>query len=299
MPSTQALMISTLKDLLNRSGDLKSDIAELKEDFRKKIILEGKLLKSEGETEDNMKLTFERVMTYELSQYVNMSESPTLNRLKKTVDSISPSVAHYKISALVGSKYKPILLTTNYDDLIERSLKTRSITVYGDDDFENAKTHVAEYLKSESSTVPVFKFHGSIEDFGSIKASVEHTLSLEPNKAIFLTRLLNGDLLKETIPDYDNTKSTIRVIFIGYSFNDPDVNSVLRSIQYSPIRPHIYTVNPNQSTNQILRDFARDDYMKSRISLPFSIFSNQMSLKLTANSTHHQLSRQNSGGVAR
>jgi len=273
-------MKSALIRLLDKSDDIEVNIEELKEELRKRIIAEGKLLSSEGETEENLRITFERVMTWELDHYANMAESPTLNALKRINDSISPSAAHYNIARLVDSKYKPIFLTTNYDDLIKRSLRRRCKLFYKDEDFRETVSHVVNYLANEKADVPVFKFHGTINDFESIKASVQHTMSLEPSKSMFMTRLLNGDLLKEAMPNYDEQLSTIRAIFVGYSFNDSDINSVFRSIQLSPIKLHIYTVNPNQRTNQILRGFSRTDYMNSRISLPFSTFSEVILSKL-------------------
>jgi len=280
MPSTKVIMTSALKRLLDKPDELESDIDELKKELRKKIISDGKLLKDEGETEENLRITFERVMTWELDQYERMSESPTLNKLKKIIDSTSPSVAHYNISKLVDSEHKPILLTTNYDNLVERSLNRGFKPFYKDEDFKETDSHIKNYFRNSNAEVPVFKFHGTIEDFESIKASVQHTRSLEPNKNMFMTRLLKGDLLKNAMPDFDEESSTIRAIFIGYSFNDSDINSVLRSVQSSDTKLHVYTVNPNQRTNQILIGFARTDYMNSRISLPFSIFSEEILSKL-------------------
>lgn len=203
-----------------------------------------------------------------------MSESPTLNILRRNIASLSPSVAHYNLSKLVDCEHKPVFLTTNYDDFVERSLgEGRCIALYRGEDYREAMTYLKNYVGNDSS-VPVFKFHGTIHDFESIKTSVLHTLSLEPNKSMFLTSLLKGDLV--------NGDSTVRIVFIGYSFNDPDINFVLRSVQESRSSLHVYTVNPNQATNPILLGFAESlqQYMNSSISLPFSLFSEEMKSRL-------------------
>lgn len=279
IPRTRDLMISAMRRLLHRSDDLDLDFDDLKKEFRHKLISQGRLLTEAGETSQNLKITFERIMTEELSHYETMEESPTLNELRRIIISKSPSVAHYNLSKLVDSKNKPLFLTTNYDDLVERSLKKRKWKAFfNDEDFEEAEAHIGKYLNNESNSTPVFKFHGTIHDFQSIRTSVMHTLSLEPNKSMFLTKILKGDLLREVIPNYN--ESTVRIVFIGYSFNDPDINVILRGIQKSNAKLHAYFVNPNQRTNSILLGFAesafRKDYLNSTISLPFSFFSEKI-----------------------
>lgn len=277
---TRDLMTFAMRRLLGKTDTYESNFENLKKEFRDMILSQNKLLREAGETRENLKITFERIMTEELSHYDTLTESPTLNNFKEEVLSKSPSVAHYNLVKLVDSDNKPIFLTTNYDDLIERSLEQSNKSVepvIRNEDFQEPELIIGNYLNNEDHPVPVFKFHGCIRDFESIKASVKDTLSLEPNKSVFLTRILKGDLMREIIADY---QSTVRIVFIGYSFNDLDINYVLRGVQDSNAKIHAYFVNPNQRTNSILLGFARNassrDYLYSTISLPFSIFSGKI-----------------------
>lgn len=279
LPPTRELMETAMKRILRKPDGSDIDFDTLVIEMRHKIASEGLFLT--GENELNLKITFERVMTEELRHCHSMSESPTLQNFRRTVHAKTPSVAHFNLARLVRSAYKPIFMTANYDDIFERSLESFGTvkTFYRDSDFREAETCAGlnTYIEEENAEIPLFKFHGTINDFDSIKASVQDTLSLAPNKNIFFTNILNGNLFREIIPQFED--STIKIIFIGYSFNDRDITSVIGSIQESGGRLHIYTVNPNQRMCPILRrsrSMIQDDYMNCVISLPFSVFAERM-----------------------
>lgn len=277
LPRTTDLMANALKRLLCKPEEFDVDFENLIAEFRAKIVSDNLFLN--GEDKENLEITFERIMTEELRHCSHMSESPTLHELKKMITEKSPSIAHSNLAKLVRSVNKPIFMTTNYDDFIERSLEGFGSvkTFYKDSDFADTKKCIQDYLTKEDADIPVFKFHGTIKDFDSIKASVQHTISLEPNKNVFWTKILNGDLLKEMISDFGD--ATIKIVFIGYGFNDPDIRSILRSVQKSGSRLHLYSANPNQSASKLLLEsiVTSQGDMNNLISLPFSIFSEKLS----------------------
>ena len=274
LPPTRDLMSVAIKRILRKPDEFDIDFDNLVREFREKIISDRLFIA--GEDENNLRITFERVMTEELRHCYRMSESPTLQNLRRIVHAKSPSVAHYNLSKLVNSVYKVIFMTTNYDDFIERALEGSGTvkTFYKDGDFVGAKTSISSYLHDENAEIPVLKFHGTIHDFDSIKASVQHTMSLELNKNVFLTNILNGNLFSDVIQQFGD--STVKIVFIGYNFNDPDITEVIRNVQECGDRLHLYAANPNQRIHTILqksRSMIQDDYMNCVISLPFSLFA--------------------------
>ena len=122
--------------------------------------------------------------------------------------------------------------------------------------------------------------HGTIDDFDSIKASTEATRALGTHKARFLLALFNGDLFSQTIADVKNP--IVKVIFVGYSFNDFDINNLLRSVLLSENRLHLYAVTPCPTLNILsyLRMASRKSSTENKnndlISLPFSIFAPEL-----------------------
>jgi len=276
MPPTRQLMTEAICRLLGKPDMLGVDFEELQKAFRDKIVSESLYLP--GEDRNNLQVTFERIMSEELRFCEHLTESPTLNHLKNIISKTSPSNAHYNISSLVKSNFRPILLTSNYDDLIERCLDKYEI-FYEDAQFTKARDAIQNYLQRDASC-PVFKFHGSIHNFDSIKASVQDTRALEVNKHSFLASICNGSLFREIIPRFD--ASAVRVVFIGYGFNDQDITNVLQSVLASEHRLHCFVVNPNPSRNSLsfldmaCRKSRSENHMSNLISIPFLKFSSEL-----------------------
>ena len=69
-------------------------------------------------------------MTEELEFCQHLEESSTLQKIKTKTTQLRPSSAHFDIAELAKIGYKPIVLTTNYDDLIERSFGKERCQVF-------------------------------------------------------------------------------------------------------------------------------------------------------------------------
>ena len=284
-PSTEELMTEAMKKILEKPEELSVEFSDLLKAFRARIISKRAFL--EGENENNLRLTFERIMTEELRFYEHLSESPTLNHMKTISSEVSPSSSHSDISSLLEHNFKPLCLTTNYDDLIERSFGTYKCNIFSkDDDFPHAVEAIKNYIENDQAKVPVFKFHGTIHDFESIKASVQATRVLSPKKHSFLVSMCNGDLFRDILPQFGD--SAVRVVFIGYGFNDEDIINALQSVLLSQHRLHGFAVNPNPTVNTIgflelvSRKEVLKDYMNNLISIPFEQFAAELK-KLTQN----------------
>jgi hypothetical protein len=102
--------------------------------------------------------------------------------------------------------------TTNYDSLIEDSLKA------------NAKTpDVKTTVENLATTVPrrdavVYKMHGDVSQPDKAVVTKDDYESYESHRNLFSTAL-RGDLVSKTF------------LFIGFSFNDPNLNYVLSRIR--------------------------------------------------------------------
>jgi hypothetical protein len=277
---TEELMLGAIRRIV-KEKEFSKEPEELKASLKNHIIAGRRLI--EGETENNVQITFERVMTEELNFCQNTCESPTLNLIYKTTKELAASAAHYCLSNLSKTEFKPIFLTTNYDDLLEKSLDSFApIVIYKEADFDLTKVSqtIKEYVEGDGKKVPVIKFHGTINDFDSIKASVEHTRTLENHKHNILCSLLNGNLFRGIISEFKN--SVVRIVFIGYGFNDLDISSALYSVLQNEHNLHTFAVNPNPTRNTLLflesasRRNISVNYMNNLISVPFSIFAGEL-----------------------
>ena len=76
-------------------------------------------------------------------------------------------------------------------------------------------------------------------------------------------------------------KTTIRIVFIGYGFNDIDIRDAIRNVLVSDHKLHLFAVTPVPTQNAIL--FLRSashkidsSIVRDLISVPFSIFAEEL-----------------------
>lgn len=169
-----------------------------------------------------------------LAQYY-VNENHSRSRLtERLIDEIGISqkvtINHQILAKLPISTY----WTTNYDDLIERSLEDEGKLP----DKKFTKNHLSQTKKGRSAIV--YKMHGdaSLPEQAIITKDQYESYSL--HFAPFVTAL-SGDLVSKTF------------LFLGFSFTDPNLDYIL-----SRIRIHFET---NQRQHFcIFREVNRDDY---------------------------------------
>lgn len=103
--------------------------------------------------------------------------------------------------------------TTNYDHFIEDTLRTQFKKMV---DVKRTTENLTCNLRNRDVTV--YKFHGDIDDLSSLVISKSDYEAFERDHIQFINAL-NGDFINKTF------------VFIGYSFNDPDLFNVLKSIR--------------------------------------------------------------------
>lgn len=159
-------------------------------------------------------------------QFVHNAIGPVAIETFKLLDTgrNKPKFNHnHKFLALAAGDMTPIVLTTNWDHLIEDALASvgKAYTIYAtDEDIVEAKDIYRQH------SIPVVKLHGTIERDDSIIVTMEQAGErLSSQKAVVLRKILQ---------DY-------YVCFVGYGMGDYDIYSTIRSIEPARVRG-LYTL---------------------------------------------------------
>ena len=158
-------------------------------------------------------LTLERVLAEELVIDMDITLSPTLasfraqhERARSTV-----GIAVQKLQEIVRIRgdRKLILATVNFDELLEEGLEDELHVIASDSDFDEASDIVNNYLTSDGP-VPYLKFHGTIRDPASIRASIDQT-----SRGLSVSKLGVIDVMRSAKrPTWT---------YVGYSMRDIDL----------------------------------------------------------------------------
>jgi hypothetical protein len=119
------------------------------------------------------------------------------------------------------------IYTTNFDDLLERAANKRLI--------KRNVIHDASHVGfSDTSTLSIVKLHGDLSAPGSL------VISANDYYGYFTRNPVVADLLKVEL-------QTHTVLFLGYSFSDPDFGMILGKVaaQSGPDRPLLYALQLN------------------------------------------------------
>lgn len=124
--------------------------------------------------------------------------------------------------------------TTNYDSLIEQQLKKQNKRV----DVKVNQNNLSLSLRNRD--VVVYKMHEDISDPSSAVLTKDDYEAYNIYRSLFSTAL-QGDLISKTF------------VFIGFSFEDPNLNSILSRIRV--------LLNDNQRSHYcLLKKITRNDY---------------------------------------
>ncbi len=147
-----------------------------------------------------------------LAQYYENANG--YNTLCNTVlDNFSKYRNNYILARSVESLPIKTYWTTNYDHFIEDTLRNDFKKLV---DVKKTAENLTCNLRNRDATV--YKFHGDIDDLSSLVITKSDYEAFEREHAQFINAL-NGDLINKTF------------VFIGYSFNDPDLLNILKSIR--------------------------------------------------------------------
>lgn len=170
-------------------------------------------------------LTFERVLREEMRAF---PESPTLRELKRLERNAlhaPPRGAVRHLHSMLGGTRKLVLITVNYDRLIEHNQDDK-VEVFADDAaFANCVDYLDDYLGDEAyaAKIPLLKLHGSFAAQETLIATIEQTLTgLTTDKADSLDRACRpcGD-------------GPVPFIYVGSSMRDIDIGRQLAQPRFA------------------------------------------------------------------
>lgn len=155
----------------------------------------------------------------------------------------------HEIHRLISTLGPKCFVTTNYDDLLEQSVRTWLPNEFFPPPITNNKILEAAEASQASSTNYIFKPHGDTGDADSLILSREQYRSLLPQ----------GD--KHAALDALKTILVSRpIVYLGFGLRDPDflyLRDILSNIYKGSVRDH-YAVLPDVSSGQI--DYWKKNY---------------------------------------
>lgn len=159
-----------------------------------------------------------------------------------------PSLSHEILASLAKKGFISLILTTNFDDLLEEALKRKEVNfrvISGRDEcvlidqrvgrrsnnLENTFLDPASgnVEPGDSREVIIWKIHGTLEDPESLSATQEDVCHFPSEKQRALRCLFQ---------DYN-------VVFVGYSMRDPDIMEVINQVTPKNKKYSFFWVNPS------------------------------------------------------
>lgn len=224
LPLGNTMRDFALRKLLPDRGQLPDHA--LPTEFYKLVADQHQLLDFE-EYEDPLdlakQLTFERVLQQELQAF---HPSPTLRDLadrEASAVGATPRGAVRHLHSMLPRDRKLVLITVNFDRLIENGQEDR-VEVFSDDaSFRGCAGYVDRYLDDRESKIPLLKLHGSFGAPDTLVASIEQTLTgLTTDKVESLDRACRKS-------------GPVRVpfIYVGSSMRDLDLGPYLSQTRFA------------------------------------------------------------------
>ena len=145
-----------------------------------------------SESEFQRALTLERVLQLELAEAPDPL-GPTLSKFQGEVDEAreAPGEALKKLDEMLSSGIRLVLVTVNFDELVEYQCGDGVKAFATDDEFKEAASYVEEYLAGAEDAAPLLKLHGTLRRPDSIVATVESVAKgLPPEKTAALRTLV-------------------------------------------------------------------------------------------------------------
>lgn len=221
LPLGDALRDRALEDMFGVGGTVESRLERFHE-----LVVDGDLwtpaerargLPSPAEFISS--LTLERVLLVEFEDRRAKSLSPTLQRLVELNAQVitAPSVGVRRLGDLARAGVKLVLLTVNFDTLVETVCGDAVRTLRTPEELESSPAEVAAYLASEAEPgstdrrIPLLKLHGSIDELESVVADVKTVA----------TGLPAG--VPQALSQLRNEEDPLPWVYVGHSMRDRDL----------------------------------------------------------------------------
>jgi hypothetical protein len=168
-------------------------------------------------------LTLERVMRETFHELGGRSRSDTKIVKQIAFECAEALATHRRGREALHSMIRSfpgrlIIMTVNFDQLVEVGMEDQTLVVRTPDEFRMAEPEIRSYLAGGGGRVPILKLHGSIEDPTSLVASIDSTAA-GLNDAV-------RAVLDAVVAQGPNPTPWF---WIGCSMRDRDVNDWLRS----------------------------------------------------------------------
>lgn len=167
-------------------------------------------------------LTLEQVVRAE--RRASSGVSATLSDFAEHHDRVvnTPGQAVRDLCAFLASQgHRPILVTTNFDRLIEVHCSVPIAVFASEEDFLRGPDHLIGYFEGRREEIPLFKLHGSIESPETCVVSTAQTesgLGAAKLEVLRKLRVTNGQVLW---------------IYVGTSMRDLDLQIALREEDFA------------------------------------------------------------------
>jgi hypothetical protein len=166
-------------------------------------------------------LTLEQVVRAEQRFLASL---PTLDEFKRLHDSVidlpGPAVRDLMAVLPRATAGRLVLASVNFDLLVETHSSVPLRTFASDADFEDAAEYIQRYLDGAETTIPLLKFHGSIDQPDTCVVSAEQTeMGVSDGKLKALRSLYN--------------KPPRLWIYVGMSMRDKDLLRVFNDADFA------------------------------------------------------------------
>lgn len=184
-------------------------------------------------------LTLEQVVRLESTLYSGVPE--TLQDFAARHDRAIPGHAVRALARVAGYRPGLVLVTVNFDELIELEAGDRVRRFARDDDIEAFPAYLQRYLAGDETAVPLLKLHGTISEQGSCVVNADQTAGgLPANKRAALRAV--AELPASRVP----------WVYIGASLRDVDIVPALDD--------DLFRENTEESWVTPLRGASIDDF---------------------------------------
>lgn len=221
LPLGDTLRDQALEDMFGHEGTVESRLERFHE-----LVADGDLwtpaerargLPSPGEFIAS--LTLERVLLVEFEERRAKSHSPTLQRIVNLNGQVvkAPSVGVRRLGDLARAGAKLVILTVNFDTLVETVCGETIRTLRTPDELESSHEVIEAYLRSEATPgtperrIPLLKLHGCIGELESVVADVQTVATGLPAGVAKALSLLRDE--EDPIP----------WVYVGHSMRDRDL----------------------------------------------------------------------------
>lgn len=225
MPLGNTMRDGAIRGLLSIPVDEPLTSMELAERFYEWVADRGWLTNLERELARDWyiaHLTLEQVVRAE--RRAASGESSTLSEFavhhNRVID--APGQAVRDLCAVLGSnRLRPLLVTTNFDTLVERHCDAPLKVFFSNDHFGDACRHIEAYVEGVTEEIPLLKLHGSIQD---------------PNSCVVSTSQTEGGLGSaklQALHCLRDSDSPVWWIYVGTSMRDLDLQPILRAEDFA------------------------------------------------------------------